>query len=854
MPTNRFRLDKSIQPKHYAIEITPNLDEFTFLGTETIEIKAKQSFSKITLHALDLRVSKIRLTNSSTSLTAKRTVKNKELETITFDFGKRLPAGKWFLSLNFQGFLNDKMHGFYRTAYQVKGQDCWGAATQFEATDARRCFPCWDEPDSKATFGVTLCVPNKLTALSNMPVESESKIKGTDLKKLTFEPTPIMSTYLLAFVVADLEYVEAKDKNGTLVRIYATRGKKNQCRFALDVALHTLPYFGKWFGIKYALPKCDMVALPDFASGAMENWGLITYRETALLVDSKNSSVAAKQRVAEVIDHELAHQWFGNLVTMEWWTDLWLNEGFASYMGPKAVANQFPEWKVWNQFVAGEYLTALKSDSYKNTHPIEIAVKNPHEIREIFDHITYNKGSSVNRMLEHYLSEKVFRKGLGIYLKRYAYKNARTQDLWKTLEEVSGKPIRKIMASFTQQGGYPVVHAEKPTASTLKLQQSRFFFNGATDPKKQKWIVPIVLKNQKSAKTKDLALSTFGMTTPHRSAGWLKINPDQSGFYRTAYSAELLKPLTQAVAKKQLSDLDSLGILDDTFALAKAGYMETSQALDLVSQLTPKHDYTLWATAAGIIGSIRNILDVEQKKALNGFVQELWGPVLKQLTWKSKRTDSHLEQMLRPLAISVLGVSQDPDVIQKAQSLFKDFLKGKSLDPNLRGAIYGIVAENANNKTYDALVNLYKKSSLQEERVRILRSLARVQNKALINRTLKFALSKDVRAQDAFIAIACLGGNSQARHITWEFTKKNWKDLTKRYSQGGLGLMNYIVEGTTGYFNDPADLKDVQAFFKKHPVRGAERAMKLSLENIRAAIKWKKRDHTLIVCWLNQHE
>ncbi len=484
MKKNPYRLDRNLEPVVYDLTLQPDLAKFTFQGYETVTFKAKKPFSSVTLHATELKVKKASLSGGklTSPVLAKKISYNEKFETVTLDFGRTFKPGEAAaVYLEFEGTLNDKLHGFYRTAYEVRGEKRWGAATQFEATDARRAFPCWDEPDFKARFKCALIVPEGLSALSNMPVEHQSKKNG--IKHVHYEITPIMSTYLVCFVVADLEYIEGRDRNGTLVRVYTVPGKKEQGKFALDVALHALPYFGDWFGVKYALPKCDMVSLPDFASGAMENWGLVTYRETALLVDAENSSAAARQRVAEVVDHELAHQWFGNLVTMEWWTDLWLNEGFASYMGPKAVHDKFPEWKIWDQFIVADYLRALGSYALRNTHPIEIPVQDPAEIREIFDAITYSKGSSVNRMLEHYLGEEDFRKGLRNYIKQFAYKNAATNDLWDTLEKVSGKPVRAIMDGFTRQPGFPVltVQSRKGKPGSLKLSQERFLFDGSKD-------------------------------------------------------------------------------------------------------------------------------------------------------------------------------------------------------------------------------------------------------------------------------------------------------------------------------------------------------------------------------------
>jgi puromycin-sensitive aminopeptidase len=862
---NPYRLDRNISPAHYSIELEPNLENFTFRGREKIAIKARHAFSKITLHCAEIKVVRATLSGDDAIhpfIGAQEITYDEKMETVTFDFVRTLqPHEATCLDIDFSGELNDKMHGFYRTSYEVNGEKRWGAATQFEATDARRCFPCWDEPDFKATFGVTLKVPNQLTALSNMPVIDE-KALGGDKKMVVYDDTPIMSTYLLCFVIADLEYIEARDKNGVLIRVYTTPGKKNQGKFALEVALHTLPYFAEWFDIPYALPKCDQVALPDFASGAMENWGLVTYRETALLVDPDNSSAAAKQRVAEVVDHELAHQWFGNLVTMEWWTDLWLNEGFASYMGPKAVNNQFPEWDVWEQFVVGEYLTALHSDGLKNTHPIEIPVKNPAEIREIFDHITYSKGSVVNRMLEHYLGEEKFRKGLRVYLKKYAYQNAKTKDLWHVLEEISGKPVKAIMAGYTQQGGYPVLKVETHETKTkrvLKLEQKRFLFDGSKDPSNPAWHIPLVItaSGLKNPVVTLMDKRETEISLPAAESKWVKINFGQSGFYRTAYPESLLDPLTKAMASNKLSKsvMDYLGVLDDAMALARAGEIKTSKALDVVTSCKNQTDYNVWVTIASGVGSVDHILvEKEPCKRLHQFAQELFRPIVLKKGWDQQKKDSHTDLLLRSLVIHNLGRYGDEKVLAEARKRFQAFVKTGELAPNLRSAVYSLIAQYGDSADFDKLVEIYKKSPLQEEKVRVLRALTRFRKKEVIKKVLDFSLSNSVRNQDAYVILSTFGGNPEGRKPAWNFIKTHFEKLKERYSGSVATMLGRILEGSTSGFLTREDFEDAKEFFKNNPIPGTERAMKQSLEVIQSSIAWSKRDQSDIANWLRSKQ
>ncbi len=853
MSQNPYRLGREVKPVLYDLEIEPDLSKFTFSGHETISIQISKVVDRITLHAVDIKIQKAFLVDAGTGRYAhapKKISYDAKYETVSLIFADKIKPGHYSLQIEFTGELNDKMHGFYRTSYMVDGEKRWGAATQFEATDARRCFPCFDEPDLKARFKAALRVSKHLTALSNMPVEKEFYDPNIKKKIISYEATPVMSTYLLCFVVAELEFVEAKDRDGVLHRVYTTPGKKEQGLFSLDVALHTLPYFADWFGIPYALPKMDMVALPDFASGAMENWGLVTYRETALLVDPKNSSAQAKQRVAEVVDHELAHQWFGNLVTMEWWTDLWLNEGFASYMGPKAVHAQFPEWDVWNQFVSAEYLTALHDDALKNSHPIEIPVKNPSEIREIFDHITYNKGSAVNRMLEHFLGEAMFQKGLRVYLKRFAYQNAKTVDLWTALEEVSGQPIKGIMASFTRQEGYPVVSVDVTPKRSIQLSQRRFIFDGSKDTRSMSWKVPITAIVQGSAQKRAAVLERRSAELPDfaLNGGWLKLNPDRSGFYRANYSKELLDRLMDALLKGDLSVNDCLGLVDDTYSLAKAGFMRTSFVFNVLENCRHQTNYNLWALIAGILGSVENILSKQtSQEDLKKFSLSLFGPLWKNSGWFKKDTDGHMDILRRSLMISRMGRWGDIEVIAECQNLFRSHLKTGDLDPNIRSAVYAIAAENGSASELNAFLNIYRKTELQEEKIRVLRAMTRFRNKADIQTVLDFSLSGEVRPQDTYVLLAGFGGNEKARKQNWSYVKKNWKKLEKLYKSGSVGLLGHILEGSAGGFISETDLKNVEAFFKLHPIPGTERTCRQTIEVIKANIRWKSRDEADIL-------
>ena len=411
-------LPTNVKPRKYRMTLQPDLNSFTFSGEQTIEVDIRVPTARVMLNATELDISEVTLRRDGSSLPASSISLDAETETATLDFARVLSPGPAQLEMKFSGTLNDRLVGFYRSEYQdTHGNTRYLATTQFEATDARRAFPCWDEPAQKAVFDVTLVFDESLEAVSNTPAVEESS-PAPGLRSVRFGETPIMSTYLLAFVVGDLASVQAEAANGTTIGVWTTRGKENQAGFALDTSVKLLGYFNDYFGIPYPLPKLDHLAIPDFAAGAMENWGCITYRETALLVDPENSSAGTRQRVAEVVAHEMAHMWFGDLVTMEWWDDLWLNESFASWMGTKSVDWLFPDWEMWTQFVNMDTNRALSLDGLKNSHPIEQEVKNPAEVSQLFDAISYSKGGSVLRMLENFWGPTCSRGASTVTLRR----------------------------------------------------------------------------------------------------------------------------------------------------------------------------------------------------------------------------------------------------------------------------------------------------------------------------------------------------------------------------------------------------------------------------------------------------
>ncbi|MEO5635175.1 MAG: M1 family metallopeptidase [Candidatus Paceibacterota bacterium] len=821
------RLTKNVVPIKYDITLRPDLKNFTFVGFETVELNLLENTKSLTLHAKDLEIETADVAVGKEKLFASKISYDAKSETATFVFPKNISKGKVKLTLVFKGILNDKMRGFYRSKYNTKGKDYHMATTQFEATDARRAFPCFDEPTHKAVFHVSLVIPKGKTAISNtLPVSVLEHDKGFEIVK--FAPTPKMSTYLLAFIVGDFEYLEKKTKNGTKdgirVRVYTTPGKKHQAKFALDCAVKTLEFYENYFAIKYPLPVLDMIAIPDFASGAMENWGAITYRESALLVDEEHSSASNKQWVALVVAHELAHQWFGNLVTMEWWTHLWLNEGFASYIEYLAVDKLFPKWDIWTQFSTNDLGVALRLDALATTHPIEVEVHHPDEIGEIFDEVSYSKGASVIRMLASYLGETNFRDGLRYYLKRHSYKNTETVHLWQAFEKVSKKPVTKMMHNWTSLPGYPVVKAQIKN-NKLVTTQSRFFASPISRKKfkgNTKWQIPISFKNN-------------------------KVNFGETGFYRTAYSKELLEKLRIPVQNKTLSSRDRLGIIRDLFALAEAGIIPTTDALDFLPNYTNEDNYSVWLEIAMGVGRLEQLLAKESektKKELNHLILSLFSPIFAKIGWEKKENEEHSVTLLRSLTIARLGKSGEKNIIKEARKRFEGIKRGKHVSPDLRGAIYATVATNGEMKEYETFLQMYKKETLHEEKNRLGNALGDFTDPKILKLTAEFAMSPTVRIQDTVSILSGVGMNPKGRDIWWKFITKNWKTFVERYGQGGLTLGRAIK--AIGSSAEEKHLRVLKKFFATHDAPGAKRSIDQVIEKLEGNILWLERDKHLI--------
>jgi len=852
------RLSKSVQPINYKLKFQPNLVTFTFAGEATIDIEVKrEEVQRITVNCVDIDVLSVKYVSSELEVEPSKIVYKAERETVTFLFDNALPLGAAKLNIVFNGELNDKLKGFYRSKYTTpSGEERYSAVTQLESTHARNAFPCWDEPAIKATFEVTMVAPKDRVVLSNMDELSREDHDDGELQVVHFKKTPIMSTYLLAFVVGEYDFIEERSSDGVLVRVYTPTGKTEQGRFALEVAVKTLPFYSDYFSIPYPLPKLDLIAIPDFDAGAMENWGLVTYRETCLLIDEVESSAARKQRVALVVGHELAHQWFGNLTTMEWWTHLWLNEGFASWVEYLCVDHCCPNFHIWTQFVVSTMTPALKLDSLNNSHPIEVPVGHPSEVDEIFDAISYDKGASIIQMLHGYLGTEDFKTGLHTYLTEFSYKNTFTEDLWRHLEVASKKPVTDVMSTWTKQMGYPVlsVSLEKTNSqSILKISQKKFNADGSPDALNSLWAIPITLATSKDpsaiAHTTLLNERDMVLILDGPPADWVKLNPGLIGFYRTLYSTEMLEALIPGI--RSLSAVDRLGIENDLFALAVAGYTSTTDFLRLLSGYQEEADYIVWSdliSNLSQLGIIMQYTDVFDK--YKEFIKQLCKPALEKLGIEAKEGEDHTASLLRSLLIARLGRYGDANVIEECQRRFKQHVDGCELiHADIRSAVYSTVATHGTEETIDELIQLYRNSTHMEEKMRIVTCLGLNEDPSIITKVLQFAISDEVKSQDTISVMAGCTSSLVGRTMTWQFTKDNWELLHTRYSSGFLLIG--LIRVTTKYFATKSDADDIMAFFKEHDCSAATRTINQSLESIELNRKWLERDQADVVAWLN---
>ncbi|CAG7562111.1 unnamed protein product [Fusarium equiseti] len=860
-------LPKNVKPLHYDLTLEPNFETFKYEGTVVIDFDVIEDSTSIALNTVDLEIHETLVEANGATISSSPTLDyDKDSQTTTITFDKTIPAGqKARLTQRFTGILNDDMAGFYRSSYKdEQGNTKYIATTQFEATDARRAFPCLDEPALKATFTVTLIADKDLVCLGNMDVASEkevdSKVTGKKSKAITYNKTPIMSTYLLAFIIGDLKHYETNNFR-VPIRVWCTPDQDlDHAVFSAELGARTLEFYEQQFGSQYPLPKMDMVAIPDFAAGAMENWGLITYRVVDLLLDEKTSSAVTKKRVAEVVQHELAHQWFGNLVTMDFWDGLWLKEGFATWMSWYSSNAFYPEWRIWEGYVTEDLRSALGLDSLRSSHPIEVPVKRADEVNQIFDAISYEKGSCVLRMISKYLGEDVFLKGVRIYLDRHAYGNTETTDLWAALSEASGKDVERVADIWTKKVGYPVVAVtEDESKGTIHVKQNRFLRTADVKPEEDEVLYPVFLNlRTKDGIQEDLALNVREADFEVPDFDFYKVNSGHSGIYRTSYTSERLQRLGQNAKAGLLGVEDRAGMIADAGALAAAGYQKTSGLLSLLQGFDSEDEFIVWDEITLRVASLRDAWIFEEddvNKALKAFQRDLVSKKANEIGWNISSSDDFTAQRFKALMFGKAAIVEDESAKKAAFELFEKFINGdrEAVQPNLRSSVFGVVLTYGGEAEYNAVLKEYETAKQSSERNTALRSLGFAKDPELIKRTLAYTLSDNVKTQDIYMPLAGLRAHKEGILALWGWVKENWDVLTKRLPPG-MSLLGDMVAISTSSFTHANQIDDVKSFFEEKGNKGFELELAQSLDAMKAKQNWLARDKEDVKQWLVQNK
>ncbi|KAK9450798.1 peptidase family M1-domain-containing protein [Limtongia smithiae] len=873
---DREILPATLRPRHYSLAVY-DLDfvAFTYKGSVKIDVDVLETCSEIQLNVRELTIAEaavsLELSKTAADIKIDEFCTDEEKQIVTFKLSEPLPveAARAAITISFSGVLNNKMAGFYRSKYtNTAGEEAYMYSTQFEATDARRAFPCFDEPALKATFDFSITLPEKWTALSNMPEVSskvpedgkKAGIASTELKTVTFATTPIMSTYLLAWAVGDFEYVEAfTDRlyNGKKipVRVYTTTGLAKQGEFALQNAYKIVDYFSDIFEIDYVLPKVDLLACHEFSHGAMENWGLITYRTTALLFDPETSDAKYKNRVSYVVAHELAHQWFGNLVTMDWWNELWLNEGFATWVGWLAIDFLYPDWDVFSMFVSESLQGALTLDALRQSHPIEVPVKSALDIDQIFDAISYLKGASSIRMISSHLGVKTFLKGVSNYLKKHAYGNATTKDLWDAVGAESGIDVNGIMDDWITKIGFPVVTVTE-TPAGISLRQDRFISAGDVKPEENEtsWWIPLGIYTDGESASAYAGVSSFASReTVLGGLGpkdFYKLNRNQTGVYRVNYPPDRLAKLGKAVDKLSVSD--KVGLMADASAMALAGLGATSGILSFMCGLKEEQSFIVWSSMAELLDTMRSVW-FEQPAAiragLNAMVRDITGPNVERLGWEFAEGEDFLTVQLRSLMIGLAGGAGDEAIVAGAKERFAKYVAGdkNAIHPNLRRAVFSIVlsqegdSEEEVTAAYEAVLKEATSSTSVDGKEIALAALGKVRSEALIERSLGLFFSGAIGLQDLHYLAVSLASNGKARWALWEFIKANWETIYTSTS-GNMVILDRFIRMSTNVFSSTKAYEDIEAFFADKDTRGFERSVGQVLDSVRGYAGWLSRD------------
>jgi len=851
-PSAAYRLPYSVEPRRYELRLAPDLDAARFTGTVHIDAVAVEKVSEIVLNGAELTIDSASVSEGEGAAVRASADLDEDAERLILRLERPVGPGPLTVSIAFAGVLNNKLRGFYRSTFiDGDGVTRTIATSQLEATDARRAFPCFDEPDRKAVFSVTLDVPTGLAAFSNGPPVSE-ELLADGRRRIRFADTIPMSSYLVAFVVGPFVATEPVVASGTPIRVVHVPGKDGLARFALEVAEHALVFFSEWFGIPYPAEKLDLLAIPDFAIGAMENLGCVTFRETALLADPARASRPELERVAEVVAHEIAHMWFGDLVTMKWWNGIWLNEAFATLMELLCVDAFRPEWERWLSFGRAREM-ALATDALHATRSVEFPVGSPEEAAGMLDVLTYQKGASVLRMLERYLGPETFQAGIRGYLDAHRLGNTETTDLWDAIEEASGEPVRAMMDTWILQGGFPLVSVSQDASGRVVLTQAPF--TSAPDPAPgttsaigERWQIPVLVRVIGGGETKavlvdESATLDVAAITPADTVagdGTLVVNAGGAGFYRVAYS--------EATLERMASDLDALGALErfnlygDNWAAVVAGHKRLEAHLALAEALAAAptgDDPDLWAQVTGPLALLDLAVGDDAREDLAAYARLLLGPVLDRIGWDPGPGDAQRTPTLRAQLIASLGIlGADPEVRRRAHDMFRaDRAGGSPLPPDSASAVLAVVAASGGAGEFDTFVDAYRRPDTPQGEQRFLMSLAGFREGDLAGRAFDLAMT-EVRTQNAPYFIGALLANRWTGQGTWNRLVDHWDAIVDRLPADSISSM---LGGIRSLCRDRALAESVASFLAAHPVAVGQRTVAQIVERLFVNVAFAER-------------
>jgi aminopeptidase N len=844
------RLPGGASPEHYTLTVDVNFPTNSFDGDETIKVNLDKPTNTITLNALEITFHNVSVTAGGQTQTAKVELDEKN-EMATFTVDKQLPAGEASIHIKYTGQLNDKLRGFYLSTYKGKKY----LVSQMESTDARVAFPSFDEPSYKATFDLTAIIDKGDVAISNGEVISDTPGPGNK-HTVKFSTSPKMSSYLVALTVGDWKCI-SDHTDGVKVSVCTVPGKENMAQFPLEASKNFLHYYDNYYGIKYPLPKLDNIAVPDFQAGAMENWGAIIYRETALLIDEKTASVGAKQNVADTIAHEMAHQWFGDLVTMKWWDDIWLNEGFATWMSSKPIEAWKPEWN-FNLDDANQAGNTMNVDSLANTRPIHQAAETPAEIQELFDGIAYGKAAAVLSMLEAYLGEDTFRAGVNAYLSQHQYANATADDFWGAQAKTSKKPVDRIMPTFVKQPGVPILDVKAQCSgdtTKVTLHQQRYFSDRAKfdSPNDQVWEIPVCLKGSAGAsaqKCEVISKREETVSLPGCST-WVLANANATGYYRVGYQPEMVKALASD-AETKLTPAERISLQNDIWASVRVGREPVGDYLAFAQGIQADRNRAVLEATMGRLNYIgQYLVNDSDRGSFRAWLRQLFTPAFAELGWEPKPGETDEQKTLRQRLLNTLGYdARDPQVLAEARKIADKFINDpRSVDRQLAGGAFGLAALNGDAAFYDRIMAELKNAKAPEEYYGYLFTLAEFSDPKLLQRTLDFAVSPDVRSQDALRLISNVMHNPAGEKLAWDFIQSHWDAVAKA---GGPFASGEVV-GATSAFCDTGMRDQVTDFFAAHKIAAAERTFRQSIERINNCVDLKSRQEPQLSSWLGQH-